>query len=186
MKQVNQVRDSASIQSLTHWNRPRGDLPDVNVWLALAQTDHIHHASAHSYWQETMGKWAFSAANEASAQQAEKMYFCRTTMLGLVRVLCQSERAKGRHVEMHQAMAAYQRFMDIEEVAFLQEPWLGVDATLTMLLNVHPKLPLHMSTDVYLVALAQTTGLRLVSFDRDYLRFEGLDCLILEAKPGAL
>ena len=107
-------------------------------------------------------------------------------MLGFVRVLCQSERAKGQQVEMHQVMAAYQRFMDLEEVSFLQEPWLGVNAALTTLLNVHPKLPLHLSTDVYLVALAQTTGLRLVSFDRDYRRFEDLDCLILGAAPSAL
>lgn len=180
MKQVNQVRDSASIQSLAPWRKFRGDLPDVNIWLALAQTDHAHHAAAQSYWHESMGRLTQANMEESSAAQPEKMYFCRTTMLGLVRVLCQSERAKGRQVEMHQAMSAYQRFMDIEEVAFLQEPWLGVDAALAMLLNVHPTLPLHMSTDVYLAALAQTTGLRLVSFDRDYLRFDGLDCLIIE------
>ncbi len=186
MMQVNQARDSAADFPLGKWQRVQGDLPDVNIWLALAQPDHTHHSAAQDYWRETMQRLTQEAAIESPSRQAQKMYFCRTTMLGLVRVLCQSERAKGRQVEMHQAMAAYQRFMDIEEVAFLQEPWLGVDATLTMLLNVHPKLPLRLSTDVYLAALAQTTGLRLVSFDRDYLRFEGLDCLILKDKPSAL
>jgi uncharacterized protein len=186
MKQVNQVRDSTSDLPFGSWQRVRGDLPDVNIWLALSQADHSHHAAAKAYWQEAMLQLRQEETRESPAGQVRKLYFCRTTMLGLVRVLCQSGRAKGQQVEMHQAMAAYQRFMDIEEVAFLQEPWLGVDATLTMLLNVHPKLPLRLSTDVYLAALAQTTGLRLVSFDRDYLRFEGLDCLILDGKPSAL
>lgn len=186
MKQVNQVRDSASIRSSGIWRKERGDLPDINVWLALVQPDHIHHASAQGYWQETMLRLTQDEASESATLQAEKLYFCRTTMLGLVRVLCQSERAKGRQVEMHQAMAAYQRFMDLEEVAFLQEPWLGVDASLTTLLTVHPKLPLRLSTDVYLAALAQATGLRLVSFDRDYRRFDDLDCLILDVKPNAV
>lgn len=185
MKRVNQVRDSASIRSSGVWRKERGDLPDINVWLALVQPDHVHHTAAQAYWQETMLRLTQDAAAESSTRQAEKLYFCRTTMLGLVRVLCQSERAKGRAVEMHQAMAAYQRFMDLEEVAFLQEPWLGVDATLTTLLNVHPKLPIRLSTDVYLAALAQSTGLRLVSFDRDYLRFDDLDCLILDVDSSA-
>jgi uncharacterized protein len=186
MRRVNQVRDSAADLPFGKWQRVRGDLPDVSIWLALVQSDHTHHAAAQAYWQETMLQSTQEADTESLTSQAQKMYFCRTTMLGLVRVLCQSERAKGRHIEMHQAMAAYQRFMDIEEVAFLQEPWLGVDATLTMLLNVHQSLPFRLSTDVYLAAVAQTTGLRLVSFDRDYLRFDGLDCLILDDKPSAV
>jgi uncharacterized protein len=181
---ANRVRDSASDLPFGKWQRARGDLPDVNIWLAFVQPDHTHRLAAQAYWRETMQRWTQQPAADSPPGQSEKMYFCRTTMLGLIRVLCQSERAKGRQVEMHQAMAAYQRFMDIEEVAFLQEPWLGVDATLMTMLHVHPKLPLRMSTDVYLAALAQTTGLRLVSFDRDYLRFEGLDCLILDSKPS--
>lgn len=186
MRRVNHVRDSAADLAFGKWQRVRGDLPDVNIWLALVQPDHSHHSVAQAYWQETMQRLTQQEDAQMPTGQSQKMYFCRTTMLGLVRVLCQSERAKGRHIEMHQAMAAYQRFMDIDEVAFLQEPWLGVDATLTMLLNVHQNLPLRLSTDVYLAAVAQTTGLRLVSFDRDYLRFDGLDCLILSDKPSAL
>jgi uncharacterized protein len=120
MRRVNQgqVRDSASIQSSGIWRKERGDLPDINVWLALVQPDHIHHAAAQAYWRETMLRLMQEAAGESIAQQLEKLYFCRTTMLGLIRVLCQSERAKGRQVEMHQAMAAYQRFMDIERWLF--------------------------------------------------------------------
>ena len=186
MSRANQIRDSVSIRSSGIWREERGDLPDINVWLALAQRDHVHHAAAQEYWQETMQRLMQDEASDTTQQSAKKLYFCRTTMLGLVRVLCQSERAKGRHVEMHQGMAAFQRFMDLDEVTFLQEPWLAVNAALTTLLNVHPKHPLHLSTDVYLAALAQTIGLRLVSFDQDYRRFEDLDCLILGAAPSGL
>ena len=184
VKRLDQVRDSSSGLPLGNWQRVRGDLPDVNIWLALAQPDHPHHAMAQSYWSETIQRFAQEEAGGEPMRLPNKLYFCRTTMLGLVRVLCQSERSKGRQVEMHQTMASYQRFMAVEDVDFLQEPWLGVNATLSMLLNVHPKLPIHMATDAYLAAVAITTGLRLVSFDRDFLRFDSLDCLILGEEPS--
>ncbi len=31
---------------------PARDLPDLNVWLALADPDHQHHARARHYWEE--------------------------------------------------------------------------------------------------------------------------------------
>lgn len=27
------------------------DLPDINVWLALADENHVHHKRARTYWQ---------------------------------------------------------------------------------------------------------------------------------------
>jgi predicted nucleic acid-binding protein len=40
-------------------------------------------------------------------------------------------------------------------------------------------LPPRLCTDAYLAALAITHGWRLVSFDRDFERFEGLERLVL-------
>ena len=40
-------------------------------------------------------------------------------------------------------------------------------------------LPAGLCTDAYLAALAITNGWRLVSFDRDFERFQGLDRLAL-------
>jgi len=40
-------------------------------------------------------------------------------------------------------------------------------------------LPPRLGTDAYLAALAITHGWRLVSFDRDFERFEGLERLML-------
>ena len=92
------------------------DLPDLNVWLALA-------CPAHSHQQ----------------QAAEQVLFCTVTALGLVRLVCQQPDA---------SMAS---------------------AELT------PRL----CTDAYLAALAIANGWRLVSFDRDFERFKGLERLAL-------
>ena len=45
------------------------DLPDLNVWLALATPDHFHHQQALDYWEQ---------------QAAERVHFCTVTALGLV------------------------------------------------------------------------------------------------------
>ena len=49
----------------------RGDLPDVNVWLALLNPQHPHHASAVGYWDQA---------------GAPRIFLCRITMLGLLRL----------------------------------------------------------------------------------------------------
>ena len=51
------------------------DIPDLNLWLALIDADHAHHARARRYWEQ-----------EATSEIA----FCRVTMLGLLRLLTNS------------------------------------------------------------------------------------------------
>ena len=51
------------------------DILDLNLWLALIDPDHAHHARARRYWE-----------HEAAAEIA----FCRVTMLGLLRLLTNS------------------------------------------------------------------------------------------------
>ena len=45
------------------------DLPDLNVWLALATPDHFNHQQALVYWEQ---------------QAAEQVQFCTVTALDLV------------------------------------------------------------------------------------------------------
>ena len=45
------------------------DLPDLNVWLALATPDYFHHQLALNYWEQ---------------KAAEQVHFCTVTALGLV------------------------------------------------------------------------------------------------------
>jgi predicted nucleic acid-binding protein len=57
------------------------DFPDVNVWVALTAEDHVHHIRAETYWR---------------TEADERLSFCRTTVLGLVRVTSQ-QRTFGGH-----------------------------------------------------------------------------------------
>ena len=51
--------------------RAQGDLPDVNVWLALLNWQHPHHYAARNYWEKTA---------------APRIGFCRVTMQGMLRL----------------------------------------------------------------------------------------------------
>jgi len=102
------------------------DLPDLNVWLALAATHHPHHAQAVTYWEQ-----------QASA------------------LLQEFRRQPGV------AMAAPEH-----------DSWDLFHALLST-----AALPGRLHTDAYLAALAISHGWRLVSFDRDFKRFNGLNWL---------
>ena len=47
------------------------DLPDLNVWLALATPDHFHHQQALDYWEQ-------------QAAERVQLQFCTVTALDLV------------------------------------------------------------------------------------------------------
>lgn len=141
-----------------------GDLPDVNVWLALALPTHVHHAAAARWWH--------SAA-------AQKVAFCRVTALGLLRLLCQPKVTGLDWLTPARACEQYQQFRTLPEVSFAQEP-LTCEAAFMRLAN-HGSLPARLLTDAYLAAFAQSSKLRLVSFDSDFARFEQLNWLNLSA-----
>jgi uncharacterized protein len=167
------------------WSRMRGDLLDVNVWVALVQPSHKHHALVRVYWAQTLMQFAQENAVAGADSIPAKLYFCRTTMLGMVRVLSQSSAAMGKKVSLHEAFSVYERLRLLAEVGFAHENLVDVDSELRNLLATHRELPLRMSTDVYFAALARTLNLRLVTLDSDFLRFNLPDCLIIPT-DGAL
>jgi hypothetical protein len=63
-------------------------------------------------------------------------------------------------------------------VGLLSEP-RSCDDSLRALVDTQP-LPARLWTDAYLAALARASGLRLVTFDRDFERFGLERCLILD------
>jgi predicted nucleic acid-binding protein len=74
------------------------------------------------------------------------------------------------------AMKALQRWRRLPEVSHRAEP-ATLDATFAQLLT--SDLPPRLLTDAYLASHALAGGMRLVSFDRDFRRFPGLDLLLL-------
>ena len=105
--------------------------------------------------------------------------FCRLTALALLRHLT------NRHIMQHAVLTGdaawrtYDRRRELAGVVFLPGP-AHVDARLERF-SRSVDLTSRLWADAYLAAFALTDGLRLVSFDRDFARFDGLDLLHLEA-----
>lgn len=140
------------------------DLPDVDVWLAFSVADHAHHRRARHYWYEEAG---------------DQLAFCRTTALGFLRLSTHSKVMGGQPLTVAEAWHAYRAFRSLPEVLLVEElpdceAWLGDWARGKQAAAAH-------WTDAYLAAFARAGGFRLVSFDRDFTRFEGLQFLRLEA-----
>jgi toxin-antitoxin system PIN domain toxin len=138
------------------------DLPDLNVWLALACPEHSHHPQAVQYWE---------------TQAAEQVLFCTVTALGLVRLVCQPKlmgKAVRTAAEASELLEAFCHQPGVSLAAPEHDGWEVFHQLLR-----GDALPARLCTNAYLAALAITNGWRLVSFDRDFERFQGLDRLAL-------
>jgi uncharacterized protein len=141
------------------------DLPDLNVWLALACPDHSHHRQALHYWEQ---------------QAAEQVLFCTVTALGLLRLVGQPKLMGAAVKTSGEASALLEAFCQQPGVSMASAELNGWDVFHQLLRS--GELPARLCTDAYLAAVAMANGWRLVSFDRDFERFEGLERLAL---PGA-
>lgn len=137
------------------------DLPDVNVWLALVDHNHVHHAAASKYWEENPGT---------------ELAFSRVSMLGLLR-LGTRPGVLSRILSGSEVWEIYRNYLAQPHIHFLAEPetteWHFSSLT------AQPSPPHRLWTDAYLAAFALAGGYRLVSFDADFARFPGLEFLHL-------
>ncbi|PUE50901.1 hypothetical protein B9Z47_04035 [Limnohabitans sp. 2KL-1] len=154
-------------EASANWRLAPGDLPDVNVWVGLCSAAHPFHAAAMRYWQ-------------SACEAGTPLWFCRTTMMGLVRVLSQPRAMGPNALNLTQAMTLYRQWLDTPAVGLLADP-AGLDDAIEQLLGCRgaPQ-PVRLWTDLGLAATAQSAGLRMVTFDRDFERFGLARCLILQ------
>jgi toxin-antitoxin system PIN domain toxin len=138
------------------------DLPDLNVWLALTWPGHSHHQQAVHYWEQ---------------QAADQVLFCTVTALGLVRLVSQPK-LMGVAVKNAAEASDLLHALCQQPGVQLAEPEHNGWEVFHQLLRI-AELPARLCTDAYLAALAIANGWRLVSFDRDFERFEGLERLPL-------
>ena len=138
------------------------DFLDLNVWLALVWPGHSHHHEALQYWDH---------------KASEQVLFSTVTALGLVRLVCQPKLMGAAVKTPLEASALLE--------ALCQQPGVSLAAaehggweTFHQLLR-KGNLPARLCTDAHLAALAMVNGWRLVSFDRDFERFSGLELLLL-------
>ncbi len=139
------------------------DLPDVNVWLALADGNHVHHSAAQDYWR---------------TRAAPQVVFCRVSMLGFLR-LSTHRRVLSRPLTPAEAWDIYHQYLNEADVGFVHEsPTIESEfKTLACQSGFSQRL----WTDAYLAAFALSSGCRIVSFDSDFERFTGLEFLHLVA-----
>lgn len=144
-------------------------LPDVNVWLALTLSGHSHHKVA-SDWLD-------------ARQSPASIVFCRATQQGLLRLLTTAEVMKGYGIppcSNREAWSVIDQFMEDERITFSVEP-AGVEEIWKKfaIRDAHsPKLWM----DAWLAAHSLRGGFQMVTTDKAFSQFHGLDLLVLKLK----
>ena len=142
-------------------------LCDVNVWLALALSGHVHHAAARD-WLETVG-------------EPTSVLFCRATQQAFLRLLTHAAVLApygNPPLTNQQAWQAYEALLADDRIIFrVQEP-AGLDRhwkEFALRETASPKLWM----DAYLAAFAHAGGFRMVTSDTAFRQFSVLDLVLL-------
>lgn len=125
---------------------------DVNVWLALSDSEHSHHSDA---W-----RWLGSIAN------GDRLMFSRQTQIGLLRLLTSSAAMRAAVLTLGEAWKVYDEWLDDPRVQFHPEPH-GTDLAFREVTAPFSKLPSSKAVgDSYLLASARQAGAALVTYDQ--------------------
>jgi len=137
-------------------------LPDVNLWLAMTFDSHAHHPSAKTW---------FDALTD------QRIYFCRLTQQGFLR-LATNPKVVGKHVlTLTEAWQKYDTYLNDPRISCAAEPgsveshWRTFSQGNTFSPNVW--------TDAYLAAFSVASNYELVTFDSGFTRYAGLSLTIL-------
>jgi toxin-antitoxin system PIN domain toxin len=137
-------------------------LPDINVWLALAFAAHKHHSSA--------AAWFAGTGHGTCA-------FCRMTQQGFLRLATTPKVLTVAAVNMADAWRLYDGLFSDPRVVYAEEPggieplWRGH----TQRQSFSPK----VWNDAYLAAFAEAANFEVVSFDRGFRQYPSIRCTIL-------
>jgi len=139
--------------------------PDVNVWLALSHSGHIHHPIAADWFRE----------------REETLFFCRLTQLGFLRLLT-NERVMGVDVmSQNAAWREYHRWFEDERIEFHREPDGPELEKLFEEFSRRGGRSPKLWADAYLAAFARAAGLTLVTFDQAFESMTAVRATVLPA-----
>jgi toxin-antitoxin system PIN domain toxin len=125
---------------------------DVNVWIALSVSGHPHHGEA-SYWLHRL-------------ENDSTLVFSRFTQLGLLRLLTNTAVMGDEALTLGEAWAVYDRWLQDPRVEFYAEPR---NAETEFRMATEPfaaKLATKWVADCWLLAFAEASRARLVTFDK--------------------
>jgi toxin-antitoxin system PIN domain toxin len=134
-------------------------LADVNVWVALAISRHIHHSDAVGWFD--------------SLSDRDSVYFCRVTQQGFLRLVTTTAALGTDAVSNDLAWDGYLRLRRDPRIHWIEEPE-GLDELWMRWGRAKDSSPKKWM-DAYLAAFARLHGLRLVTFDRGFRVYPGLD-----------
>lgn len=140
-------------------------LCDVNFLLPLCHEVHEHHSIA--------------KGRLASVSAAGEFVVCRTSQLGLLRLLSTPAAMKESVCTTAAAWRVHDTLMADPRFEFRDGP-AGLQARLREFTRGFPFSP-KLWQDAYLAAFAVTAGLGLVTFDQGFGKFPGLQAEILSA-----
>jgi toxin-antitoxin system PIN domain toxin len=127
-------------------------LPDVNVWIALSVSAHTHNELA----------WKWKTLLPAD----DRIFFSRYTQLGLLRLLTNPAVMGEQTLTLGKAWTVYDRWLEDPRVEFCPEPRQAEagfrQATEPFATSAATK----WIGDCWLLAFAQATHSRLVTFDQ--------------------
>ena len=141
------------------------NFPDVNVWLALAASEHVHHGTAQSWWEREIGRIAFT----------------RITQLSFLRLMTTAAAMGGKPLTTTAAWSVYSRLFEDDRVTFVPEP-SDIETQFreySLADTASPKL----WADAWLLAFAREAKGTLITFDRA-LAARGAHCLLLKGSEG--
>lgn len=137
-------------------------LVDINVWLAISYDLHAHHDRA-VQWFESI--------------QDGQAVFCRLTQLGLLRLLTNAAVMDADVMGQARAWQAFDKLLTDARVRFMPEPE-QLDPAFR--LRTRSNKPATKAwADAYLSAMAEVSGLAIVSLDRAFAAMSGVKAVIL-------
>lgn len=126
--------------------------PDLNVWLAFSDGGHSHHAAASAWLNRLPGD--------------SRLIFSRYTQLGLLRILTNTAVMGDQTLTLRKAWAVYDRWLEDPRVEFHPEPRQAEAAFRQATEPFASKTATKWVGDCWLLAFAQATQSRLLTFDQ--------------------
>jgi toxin-antitoxin system PIN domain toxin len=147
-------------------------LADTNIWLALVFSKHIFHDAAQA-WLDAETK-------------DQEIAFCRATQQSLLRLLTTAAMVKpygALPFTNAQAWTLCEQYLADRRITTVEEP-KGLDAH-WMVFTTRDKASPKIWMDAYLAAFAIAAGHQLVTTDKGFAQYKGLDLVVLSSKGAA-